>query len=348
LAVSLLLCATAAAEPVRGALVIVAVPDEARANAVRTSLAARYRMVDAAPVREALEQIRRETPAEERVRETLLRARQRLRKFDQAGLARTLDEARQAAAALPPTSEGRMLLAEVSVCAAEAASLAGDSGAAARHMREALGAEPELLLDPVRYPPALVELGARVRSELARQPEVPIEIASTPPGARVFAAGNWRGETPLRLSAKPGPLMVWLVRDGFRPTSLRIDGPAPVPVVLVPLDERARLVPLVEAVRRAGGEARRQAALALAAALDVSVIAVLDGGETPIEYRREQPQPERRVDLVEQPRAATPKAWYKRGWVWGVVASSVIVVAVVAGVAGYYGQKEEISATCCR
>ncbi len=346
----------AAAPSTRAALVLASPgPDDARLAAVRSHLSAHYQLIDAAAVRETLEHFRRDPGPEERVREALGRAHQKLRKFDLSALSRALGEAREAAAGLPPTIEGRALYAEVSVREAEAAALAGDSAASAHHMRVALSADPSLTLDPARHPPALVELCTRARAELTAAPETGMGVATVPPGVRVFTAGAWRGETPLVLSGlKAGPQVMWFVRDGYRSKAVQRDteqlvptphppGSGPtgdLPIMLESLDDSARLQPLVDAVRRTTGEGRRQAALALAAALEVAVVAVLDAGDMPVEYRRET------LRALETP--LTPRKWYQRGWVWGVVASGVIVVAVVAGVAGYYGQKEELSVSCCR
>ncbi|HUS66804.1 MAG TPA: PEGA domain-containing protein [Kofleriaceae bacterium] len=325
-------------------------PDEPHLEQARATLGRGCRLLDDARTREVLERISRTSSAEERVRSALQRAHLRLRRFDFAQVQQLLDEARAAAGALPPSAEGRALAAEVGLREAEVALVAGDVAAQMRGMSLALAIDPALKLDPAREPPTLVQLLEHVRAERGSRARLNVRVETTPPGARLFVAGEWRGETPLMVDLVQGPHVLWLSRDGYRARAERVVASAgvAVEVALEPIGEVERLRPLVDAVRQSDGERRGQAALALAAALGVDSVAVLDAGaDAPALYTRPPPVVPRGAELrrAEAPR---PRPWYRRGWVWGTIAGAAVVIGVVAGVAGYYGTPEQVSATCCR
>jgi hypothetical protein len=306
-------------------------------------------LLDDPGARAVLERVVRVASPEERVRAALERAHQRLRRFELAAVKQSLEDARAASLELPPSPEGRALAAEVAVREAEAALVDNDAERARAALSFAFAIEPALIIDPVRESPPLVEQAGRARAEREAAPRVRIRFESTPPGARVLAGAAWRGETPLELELGAGPQLVWLAREGHQTRAQLVDAQAGgrVSFTLAPLDEAARLQPLVDAVRRSEGEPRRQAALALAAALRVDVIAVLGGADAPILYERATPAP-LAGELATPRRAPSSRRWYQKGWVWGVVAGSALVLGAVAGVAGYYGQPERVVGTCCR
>jgi hypothetical protein len=309
---------------------------------MRARLSSRFRLIDDAPRRFALERFDRKPPAEERVRAALLEARAQLRRFQLDAVDRSLAQAGTEATTLPPTGEGRALMAEIALRAAERQAMAGANDAALQEMLRALAVDT-MPLDPARHSPTLVELHERARAARQKAPLVRVGITTSPPGARVLEGGQQRGQTPLALELPAGPAVLWLALDGHRPVAHRFEARAdsPVAVALEPLDEEERLRPLVEAVRRSAGEARRAAALALAGALGVDALVVIDAGEAETIYERARP------DLVQaQPQPHRP--WYRRGWVWGVIAGTAAAVAVVAGVAGYYASAVEVQPTCCR
>lgn len=363
-----LAAAPAAAEPARpsAALVIGEAlgDDPARLDAARARLQRTHRLLDDARTRAVLEGFERSPPAEERTRDALGRAHERLRRFELPAVRQALDEAAKASSELEPTAAGRALAVEVAVKEAELALVAREPDAARRAMALALSVEPRLALDPERHPPTLVLLLERTRGAIGAAPRSSLRITSTPPGARVYAGGALAGETPLTVETlASGPQLVWISHDGYRTRALRADaGPdAQVSVALEPLDEERRLRPLVEAVRQTDGERRRQAALALAAALDVDAVAVLEPrGDASVIYARVARALPPPAPLVAAPALAAPaatalapltppprKPWYRRGWIWGVVAGAA-VAATVTGLAVYYTSRESLTWTCCK
>jgi hypothetical protein len=134
-----------------------------------------------------------------------------------------------------------------------------------------------------------------VRAGLAKGPRASLRVESVPPGAAVIVGGVRRGETPITIDGlAPGSQILWLTRDGFFARAVRADAAAEggrVEVPLEPVDAEHRFGALVDAVRQAGRE-RRPAAVALAAALGVDAVYVLDGGRAEPElFRRETPAP---------------------------------------------------------
>src|SRR5262249_52397179 len=103
---------------------------------------------------------------------------------------------------------------------------------------------------------------------------------------------------------------------------------------------------------------RRAAALALADALGVDAVAVLESdGKAPVVYQRRilEPQPApspepvlaQPVQETERMSAATTTPFYKRAWFWAVVGGAAVASAGMV-VLYYYSQPETVSYTCCR
>jgi hypothetical protein len=307
----------------------------------------------------ALERFTHRPSPEERAREALARAHARLRRFDAAEARRALDEARAAAGELSPTPEARQLAVQVSVQEAELALVQNDNAGGVRAMRLALAADPHLALDETRVAPPLVALLARARDELAHAHAVTLTVISQPPGARVWAGEAWRGETPLALELPEGPTLLWLARDDFRVHALaaRATAGATLTATLEPLDPADRLRPLVDAVRQTAGAARREAALALAGAIGVDALLVVDAGSSPELYGRPRaaaaaPAPAPAVDVAAPaPRALSPaprQPWYKKAWPWLLIAGGSAVAATAVGLGVRFGTSTINTITCCR
>jgi hypothetical protein len=335
-------------------------PNAAALGAARASLASRCRFVSDPELLATLERFVRRPAPEERGREALARAHARLRHFDAAGARRALDEAWAAAGEMHPTTEARDLAAQVRVQEAELGLVQNESAAGVRAMRLALAAAaPRLVLDEARLSPPLLALLTRARSELAHAKPVGVSVTSQPPGARVWAAGSWRGETPLSLELPEGPNLVWLVRDDFRPYALAFEagaGQAAAAATLVPTDPAERLRPLVDAVRQTSGGARKEAASALARALDVDALLVVETGSSPELYARSEaatPAPvslRRDAALPLQLRAAAPprRPWYKKPWPWIAIVGGTAVAATAVTLGVTFGTSTVTTITCCR
>lgn len=326
-------------------------PDAAALAQLRASLAQRCELVDDAAVKAALEGFERPAPPEERVRAALARAHARMRRFDAAGVREALEEARAPAAELGPTVEGRQLHLQLALARVELALVENDADEQLRAMRLALAVEPDLKLEG-RASPAMVALLGRARSEQARAPRHALAIASEPPGARVWA-GGWRGETPLELELPDGPALVWLARAGFQTRAhlIEVAAGARLDSMLPPLSEHERLKPLIDAVRQSFGPARREPALALAAALGVTTLVVLDPGVPPVEYATDRAAPS--VAVVAAPPAPAPsppprRPWYKKAWPWVLIVGGAAAIATAVGVGVAYGSSSSLTLSCCR
>jgi len=240
----------------------------------------------------------------------------------------------------------------VSLQEAELALVQNDSVAGVRAMRLALSAEPGLSLDEGRVAPPLVALLARARAELGRVRPLSVTFISEPPGARVWAAGAWRGETPLSVALPEGPTLVWIARHDYRIRTLVTDikDGLSLTTALDPIAPPERLRPLVDAVRETAGEARRESALALAAAVGVDAVLVVDAAVSPALYARE---------LAAEPAVATStrvvgppptrrRPWYKKAWPWVLIVGGAAAVATSIGLGVALGSSTTTSITCCR
>jgi len=338
----------------RAALVVGAVPgpDAARLALLRTELGARYLLLEDPRTRASLESVVHLPSPAERLGRALVRARQRLRRFDLAGVHDELREARTAAAQMSPTAQARALAAELGVREAELAVVEHDDAAAARAMALAISAAPSLQLSPGWYAPSLLSLASRTRAAAAAAPRRRSMIRTTPPGVEVTLGGALRGVTPFTLDDSPNlPELVWLTRDGYLARAEVLEPGADLNVSLQPLGESDRLAQLVDAVRGSEGERRLAAALALASALAVDVVLVTaSDGSMPTAYARVSAPPPslaRPPIVAEKAEPASPrplppsrKPWYRRGWIWGV-AAGLIVAGTVAGTVGYFATTPE-------
>jgi hypothetical protein len=347
----------AAAETQRCALVVASDPgpDPVTLEAVRTALASQCRFAADATLQTALEGFARRPLPGARVRDALVRAHARLRRFDADGVRHALDEASAAAGDLPPTPEARVLAAEVRVQEAELALVQNDSAAGLRAMRLALAANAALTLDESRATPPLLALLLRARADLAQAGRVAVTITSQPAGARVWAEGGWRGETPLVIELPRGPTLVWFARDGFRIRTLIGDAStgATLQATLEALNSAERVSPLVDAVRQTAGGARREAALALAGAIAVDAIVVVEAGASPQLYARPlalapaRREPARRASPL-LPQRPWYKPWYRKAWPWILVVGGAAAAATAVAVGVTFGNSTTTTLTCCR
>jgi hypothetical protein len=273
-----------------------------------------------------------------------------------------LSEADAAAETLPPGAEGQLVAIELLLQEAATALLEHDADAARRAAWQALSIDPNLTPDARRYPPPVVKLVEKAKVTRARAPAGGLRILSTPEGSTVWVAGVARGTTPMELTGvASGPIALWVVGDGQSPRFVKAeaapDGPA-LAVTLRPLDPTLRLQPLVEAIRREGGEGRQSAALSLAATLEVDDVIVLDdptAEPTVFSHRPPRlpvalvpvPAPAPALPPVAPPPVEVERPWYARPWVWGVGAG-VVAAGVATAVVISVNSGGPARVSCCR
>lgn len=334
-------------------------PDATALKSVRQKFGG-CRFVADAEMQPALERFDRPPPVEERVRDALASAHARMRRFDTVGVRQALDDARRVASELPATSEARQLMVSWALQSAELAGIAHDAAAQLRAMRLALSVEPELQLDAGRNSPTMVALLLAARSQRARAQRVGVPIASEPAGAQVWAAA-WRGETPATVELPAGPTIVWLSQAGHHSRIVEVnasDG-ARVKETLAPLAPAERLRPFVDAVRQAAPDWRRQPALALAAAVGVDGVIVVDPDGVAKLYDTPPPlapppvasaaaTPPPAAPTVALTAASSRRPWYKRTWPWVLLVGGAAAAATAVSVGVVYGAPPSVSLSCCR
>jgi hypothetical protein len=365
LVVAALVAAAAPSEAAdRCALVVASepAPDAAALDGVRGELAGRCRfVVEDAAARAALERFERPPSPEERARDALARAHARMRRFDVAGVREALDDARDAVSDGSPLVDDRELMIQLALQQAELGVIEHDAAAQLAAMRIALAVDPELQLDAARASPPMVALLLRARDQLKRSARVRVSIASQPDGARVWA-GAWLGETPLTVELPEGPALVRLVHSGRRGKALQVNvtAGARISATLAPLSDGERLRALVDALRRAPRDARPQPAAALAAALGVETVVVVENGASPAVFAPAAPSPPppprpaapapaaaAAPRLVATP-IAPPPPWYKRKWPWALIVGGAVVVVTAVTVGVVVGAPQPAGITCCR
>jgi hypothetical protein len=146
---------------------------------------------------------------------------------------------------------------------------------------------------------------------------------------------------------------LWLARPGHRVRAVLFDAAENAPVLtdLEPLSDAERLRPLVDAVRQAPPDRRRQAALTVAAQLRVDAIVVLEPGATAPTVYETAPRPLLSLPSpTVAPGVAVPprRPWYKRAWPWLVIVGSAAAAATAVSVGVVYGSGPNVSLTCCR
>ncbi len=97
--------------------------------------------------------------------------------------------------------------------------LTGDMAGGRRAFRRLLAFDPEAELDPMVFPPSLVETFGQVAAEMRQLGTGSLRVASRPAGARVWIDGRERGRSPLRVTGLPGgPHRVRLTHRSHRST----------------------------------------------------------------------------------------------------------------------------------
>ena len=349
----------AAKDRPRAALVVASPPGPLPEElaAARVKLQGRYSLLSEPTLRRVLEGFVTAPSVEARVQEALDRARQRMRQLDLGQVAQALVDAERAAADLAPTPAGRSLVALVFVREAALALINKDQASARRTMALALSADPSLTLEPMDASPPMTQLLAseRARRSAARTGILDVRTGDGP--AQVVVEGVSRGVTPAQVTElHQGHLVVWCVRDGFRPKVVQVElrAEARVDVSLEALDPVSRAAPLVEAMRRSQAVSRNDAARALAAAIDVDVIELMGSdARTPTGLVEMMRVSDVVIGTDGRVVAIVPKRpWYKKGWVWGVIAVSVAAVATGTALGVVYGTRQASSGSipveCCR
>lgn len=97
----------------------------------------------------------------------------------------------------------------------------GDEGGADAALDRALGVDPGLVLDPVRYPPTLRERLEERRA--VPRPMATLRVEAEPAGARVQVDGELRGPAPLEMEVSVGRHLVRVAARGHRPEGRAID-----------------------------------------------------------------------------------------------------------------------------
>ncbi len=313
---------------------------------VRERLSETFMVVSEPANRRVLESFSEPEPAEKKVRDALERAKERLRVFDLPAVREALAEARSAATRLPPTPDGRRLAAEVAVREAATALIGKDRAEAQRAMRFALSADASLKLDATQEPPPLMALLAETRTTMAREPSARVQLRG-PVGLQ--ACQLTCAPLPLSIDLPPGPAVIWAIGEGYLPQALWFEARpgGEVSIDPTPVAPAEALRPLVRDIRAASGEAQRSAALALANALRVDAIAVLDPSapDSPAIYERVT-APVAVIPPVTQP-PPEPQPWYRRPWVWGTavgVGAAVVIAVVIVGLSA----PSQVQVQCCR
>jgi hypothetical protein len=281
--------------------------------ATRSRLQGRFQLLDDAAVRRVLEAFDRAPTPQELVRRALVVSAQQLRRFDTRSAGLTLHQARQDAASLPPTEEGRDLVAREAQQEALLGLLLKDVPAEERGLAVALSARPDLRPDLDEWPPVLVRSFEQVRARLSSAVKTPVTVETQPSGATVVSSEGILGSTPLAIHiSAAGPTVVWLMRDGYATQCLRVgqdDPPRAWP--LERLDVERRLGPLVDALRGDSLELRAQAARTLAHALGVDAVALWDAREAdPIVYPAREP-PAASASSLQTPAPGVRRPWYR-------------------------------------
>lgn len=97
--------------------------------------------------------------------------------------------------------------------------LTGDMAGGRRAFRRLLAFDPEAELDPMVFPPSLVETFGQVAAKVRQLGTGSLRVASRPAGARVWIDGRERGRSPLRVTGLPGgPHRVRLTHRSHRST----------------------------------------------------------------------------------------------------------------------------------
>ncbi len=276
--------------------------DGLRIASLRNKLAEKYRLLDDEKKRALLEGTASQRSRADSVRDRLSKAAAKLRSFDMPQVRFALAEAQIEAAKLPPSAEGRKLVAEVALRQAALAIVEHDERLADRCMQFALSADPTLTLDSAREPPPLIALQEHIRAQRAARPSAQLRVISEPAGSEI-AVENATGNAPLTLRAAVGPVVVWATHADREATNVRFevrDGANELAISLPIQDANAALEPLLATLRQVTASERAEAANRLAIALRVDLVVLASPDLTQLEIYRlprfaAKPQPKPKV-----------------------------------------------------
>jgi hypothetical protein len=123
-------------------------------------------------------------------------------------------------------------------------------------LKDALRANPTLVLDAAKHPPKARRLLDEARLELSRAGTAGLTVDSTPDGATVFVEGRAVGKTPLTLvdALSPGRYRVWVEDAGVRSRTRVIDVQKDTPPVVIDLAFEGALDAGAPALRPLSGQ----------------------------------------------------------------------------------------------
>jgi hypothetical protein len=102
--------------------------------------------------------------------------------------------------------------------------LSGDSELGSDAFRQVALFDKRRTLDPKLFPPSMIDIFKRVKSEVAASPVGMVQLKSNPPAADVYLNGVYKGVTPLTLAKVPeGTHFVRLEKDGYLPWGQLVD-----------------------------------------------------------------------------------------------------------------------------
>ncbi len=102
--------------------------------------------------------------------------------------------------------------------------LSGDSELGAEAFRQVALFDKRKTLDPKMFPPSMIEIFGRAKSEVSASPVGMVQMKSNPPGGEVFLNGVFQGVTPVTLVKVPeGSHFVRVEKDGYLPWGQLVD-----------------------------------------------------------------------------------------------------------------------------
>ncbi len=102
--------------------------------------------------------------------------------------------------------------------------LSGDSELGSGAFRQVALFDKRRALDPKLFPPSMIDIFKRVKSEVAAAPVGMVQLKSNPPAAEVYLNGVYKGVTPLTLAkVSEGTHFVRLEKDGYLPWGQLVD-----------------------------------------------------------------------------------------------------------------------------
>ncbi len=314
-----------------------------------------------------------------RISEKISRASVHMERVENKAAAKLLAEAEKEARSCRFTESTRPFLAEIFLREGILKLRAGDAPAAETLFLRSRALRPGFTPDPAMFPPQV--LAAWEKAGRRPLPEAELLVQSLPSGASIEVDGVFKGKTPSRVRpGKTGPVRVRVTHGGYRDAETIgqwLPGDAETLEFALSGDRVARLGELFSD----GGGKRGKGAGPLidefAAAAGVERVAVVtlekDGsgeGYLARAYSRGTPggdpvflgekrlpagagASETAAEWVSgklvgngwPPERKEPEAkpWYKKWWVWGIVAATAGIAAALAGGGGGSGGSSDSS-----